>query len=163
MFYIYFYKNMINIHQELTAELGKAGLEQISEMMIAPTHNDNKQVFIKGVYYSNNIHYTQKDIFYIKRKTKQKEFYVRSDGDENTNLLLYSHVEEIVRDGLSGVFSIGSAFNDEKEEITLCICQVINYLGLKQIENVFNRQGIVFRKFENNHFAIKSVMIFANL
>lgn len=154
---------MNNIHLELTAGLREVGLEQISEMMIAPTHNDSKQVFIKGVHYLNNIRYTQKDIFYIKRKTKQKEFYVRSDGDENTNLLLYSHVEEILKDGLSGVFSIGSALNDKKEEIILCICQVIDYSRLKQIENVFSRQKIVFKKFENNHFAIKSVIIFANL
>jgi hypothetical protein len=154
---------MNNEYSELTARLEEVGLEQISEMMIASTHNDSKRVFIKGVHYSNNIHYTQKDIFYVKRKTKQKEFYVRSDGDENTNLLLYSHVEEIVKDGFSGVFSIGSALNNKKEETILCICQVIDHSKLKQVQDVFNRQKIIFRKFENNHFAIKSVMIFANL
>ena len=72
-------------------------------------------------------------------------------------------MEEIAKDGLTGVFSIGSALNDRKEEIILCICQIIDYSSLKQVQDVFNRQNIIFRKFENNHFAIKSVMIFANL
>jgi hypothetical protein len=153
---------MNNTYSELTTRLEKVGLEQISEMMIAPVHN-NKQVLIKGVHYSDNIRYTQKDIFYIKRRTKQREFYIRSDGDENTNLLLHSHMEEIIKDGLTGVFSIGSALNDKKEEIILCICQIIDYSKLKQVQDVFDRQNIIFRKFENNHFAIKSIMIFANL
>ena len=56
---------MNNTYSELTTGLEEAGLEQISEMMIAPVHNDNKQVLIKGVHYSDNIHYSQKDIFYI--------------------------------------------------------------------------------------------------
>lgn len=154
---------MNNTYLELVAGLEEAGLEQISEMMISPLHNDSRRIFTEGTYYSDNIRYSQKDIFYIKRKTQQKEFYIRSDGDENTNLLLYSHIKEILKDGLSGVFSVGSSLNDKKEEIALCICQVIDCSRLKQIENAFNKQGLVFRKFESNHFAIKSVMIFANL
>jgi hypothetical protein len=152
-----------NDFSELIMELKKNGLEEISETMIAPLSNDSKKVLIEGVYFTNNIHYSQEDIFFVKGKTEYKKYYVRSDGDKSTNLLLYSHVKELIKDNLSGVFSIGSALNNKKEEITLCICQIIDYSKLDQIQNVFTKQGVVFKKFENKYFLIDSAIIFAYL
>jgi hypothetical protein len=148
---------------ELISELENIKLEQISEMMISSLRNDKKQVLIEGIHFTDNIYYAQKDIFYVKGKTGQKEFYVRSDGNDNTNLLLHSHLKEIIKDELAGVFSIGSAINNKSEEIILCICQIIDYSRLEQIQHIFHKNKIPFKGYDSKHFGIKSAIIFAYL
>ena len=156
-------KDMSDRVLELIIELEKIGLEQISDMMIASLRNDKKQICVDGVNFSDNVHYSKKDFFHIKRKTKKEEFYVRSNGDENTNLLLYSHIKEVIKDKKAGVFSIGSGFNEAGKTELLCICQIVDHSKLEQIQNVFQKSSLLFNKFESSHFNIKTEIIFSIL
>ncbi len=154
---------MIKNYSKLILELEEIGLEQISEMMMSKVCNDKKRILVDGIYYSDNIRYKKKDFINVKGNTKQEEFYIRSDGDENTNILLYSQVRRLLKDGHAGAFSIGSAFNEDYKEVTLCICQIINYSKIKQLRSIFNYHKMSFREFKNDNFSVKTGVFFLTM
>lgn len=150
--------------RELVRRLRTVGLEQISDMAIAAVSRDAQRVVVHGVSYVNNLRYARTLELTTKSMTRYEEFYIRSAGHPETNILLYQHYKQLKAEGKRGAFSVGGALDHAGKDGGLVICQVFDASLAQEVSQILESCSVVWQieKKVSTHFGDPSVLIFAS-